>query len=137
MSRLFDDVPEGGAPGRLTSSPVQDTIDLPTPIDAPTPRPVSFSFDHYTSSPQLEQDELADVPSPITPSRRRESVASVWSAAGRSATSTVRLNNPPTPGGRRPPSRKGTIGGMSVEEVEHRFVVCLFISPVFYLLTPL
>ncbi|KAG9120476.1 hypothetical protein FRC07_004020 [Ceratobasidium sp. 392] len=61
---------------------------------------------------------------PASPlSNRRQSMVSLRGVAARTANSTVRLNQTPTPGGvRRPPSRKGTIGGMSVEEVEHRFV---------------
>ncbi|KAF8739662.1 hypothetical protein RHS02_05139, partial [Rhizoctonia solani] len=130
MSHILDDSPEGGAP-RLADSPVQENVDLPTsavdnsPVAAFSYRPQStISFDPtFTNSPKLfEEDELTEMPSPITPSRRRESVASNWSSTARTAASTIRLNNPPTPSGRRPPSRKGTIGGMSVEETEQRFL---------------
>lgn len=131
MSRILDDATEGGAPGQLTNSPVQESVELPTPNDDNV-NSGSFSFRPQsiisyertlTNSPKiLEEDELTEMPSPITPSRRRESVAS-WSSTGRTVTNTVRLNNPPTPGGRRPPSRMGTIGGMSVEDTEQRFVV--------------
>ncbi|KEP50087.1 putative transmembrane protein [Rhizoctonia solani 123E] len=130
MSRILHDSPEGGAPNHLTNSPVQENVDLPTPSGESGPsgsfsfRPQStISYDPtLTNSLKIfEEDELTEMPSPITPSRRRESVAS-WSSTGRTVTSTVRLNNPPTPGGRRPPSRMGTIGGMSVEETEQRFM---------------
>ncbi|KAJ1304267.1 hypothetical protein OPQ81_005427 [Rhizoctonia solani] len=128
MSRILDDSPGGGAPAQLTNSPVQEHVDLPTPSDNTHSGVFSFrpqstiSYDRaLTNSPKiLQEDELTEMPSPITPSRRRESVAS-WSSTGRTMTNTVRLNNPPTPAGRRPPSRMGTIGGMSVEETE-RFV---------------
>ncbi|CAE6460047.1 unnamed protein product [Rhizoctonia solani] len=130
MSRILDDSPGGGAPGHLTNSPVQENVDLPTPSGENGPSGL-FSFrpqstisngPTLTNSPKvLEEDELTEMPSPITPSWRRESVAS-WSSTGRTVNGTVRLNNPPTPGGRRPPSRMGTIGGMSVEETEQRFM---------------
>lgn len=139
MSRLFDDTLEGGAPGRLTNSPVQENIDLPGP-DSASPafnRTRSVGFDgatNYSGSPHLgEEDELAEMQTPISPNRR-QSTASVWST-GRTA--TIRLMNPPTPGGlRRPPSRRGTVGGMSIDESgEPRFMVSLLLFRLFYLLT--
>jgi hypothetical protein len=131
MSRILDDSPEGGAPGRLANSPVQENVDLPTPTIDNSPTGVfsycpqsTISFDPtLTNSPRaLDEDELNKMPSPITPSQQRESVASTWSLTGRTVTNTVQLNNLPTPGGRQPPSQKGTIGGMSVKETEQQFL---------------
>jgi len=113
--------------GQLSASPVQDNVDLP---ESPPPSAISnhapsqsYERTLFSASPEpAEEDELTEMPaSPL--STRRQSVVSIRASTVRTPNSTVRLNQPPTPGpgGRRPPSRKGTIGGMSVEEVEHRF----------------
>ncbi|QRV79044.1 hypothetical protein RhiJN_07059 [Ceratobasidium sp. AG-Ba] len=116
----------------LSASPVQDPVELPpdSSPSASSARPHWTSYDRtlFSASPEpvdpADEDELTEMPAtPMSTSRRRESVVSIGRNSNvRSPTSTVRLSQVPAPGGRRPPSRKGTIGGISVEEVEHRFV---------------
>ncbi|KAG8705234.1 hypothetical protein FRC09_003082 [Ceratobasidium sp. 395] len=126
MPRLVFDEPGSTTGGQLSASPVQDPVDLPDspPQSAISNRAPSHSYDQNTLfDPPGEEDELTEMPaSPL--SNRRQSMVSMRGATVRAQASTVRLNQPTTPvsGGRRPPSRKGTIGGMSVEEVEHRYL---------------